>query len=145
MAGRHSMPKQGNAFAAGAVIAVLAAWYTGPAIASSNATLLSDDISDVRLEIASKELQAKVVSHEMDANGVEASESDFGIDAISPSHYLTPKVEAALRKVFKDSATPIAGSRKPDSDEPPAMHTRVPGVSDDELARYRHQMYRTDI
>lgn len=45
---------------------------------------------------------------------------------------------------------PIIVSDEPDSDAdsevaPPAVSTRIPGLTDDEMRRYRSKMYRTDI
>lgn len=137
MAGWQSKPKQRTTFAAGAAIVLLAAWHTAPAIASSNNASLR---SDPGLEIPASELTVTVVSHEVDANGIDVADSADETDVLSPSHYLAPRVEAVLRRVFEESATPIA-----DSDKQPEMNTRIPGVSDDEMARYKRQMYRTDI
>ncbi len=145
MARRKSTPRQGKTIAAGAVIVMLAAWHAGPASASSNTRAICDDIANASLEIPASELQAKIVSHEINTKGVEVTESASEIEALSPSHYLAPRVEAVLRKVFEDSSSPLADSDKPDGDDVPTMNTRLPGVSNDELARYKRQMYRTDI
>ena len=101
MAARRSRSNQGKACAAGAALAFLVAWHAGPATASSNTPVDSDDVTK--------------------------SAKEF--DTMSPRHSLAPRVEAALRKVFKE----------------PAMTTRVPGISDEQLARYKRQMYRKDI
>jgi hypothetical protein len=140
MAARQPMPKQGRSFAAGAAILVLVAWHAEPATASSNMPVSCDDVAAVSFEVPASDLNAAVVNHEVDAKGIKDAESAEKTDALSPDHYLAPRVESVLREVFKDSATPIV-----DRDKQPAMNTRVPGVSDDELARYKRQMYRTDI
>lgn len=147
MAARQSLPKQGRSFAAGAAIVLLAAWHAEPATASSNAPVSCDDVAEVSFEVPASELKTAAVSHDVDAKGIESTDSAEEIEALSPDHYLAPRVEAVLRKVFKDSATPIADTPITDSnsDKQPAMNTRVPGVSDHELARYKRQMYRTDI
>lgn len=150
MTDRQSMPKRGKSFAAGAAIVLLAAWHAEPATASSNAPISCDDVADVSFEVPASDLQTAVVSYEVEAKSIEDAESVEEIDALSPDHYLAPRVEAVLRKVFKESATPISDSPVSDtpiadSDKQPAMNTRVPGVSDHELARYKRQMYRTDI
>ena len=48
------------------------------------------------------------------------------------------------------SETPIAVTEEPNSDAdtevaPPGVSTRIPGLTEDELRRYRSKMYRTDI
>ncbi len=143
MAARQSMPKQGKSFAAGAALLMIAAWHAGPAFASSNSPSLCDDVADLAFAVPEKQLQANAVSHEVDAKGAE--KSDIVIESVSRSHILAPRVEAALRRVFEDATTPLADSDKATTDEAPVMNTRVPGVSDEELARYKRQMYRTDI
>ncbi len=145
MAARQSVSKQGKSFAAGAAIVLLAAWHAEPAAASSNTPVSCDDVADASFEVLASDLKAAVVSHEVDAKGSKDAETAEEIDALSPDHYLAPRVEAVLRKVFRDSATPIADAPIVDSDKRPGMNTRVPGVSDHELARYKRQMYRTDI
>jgi hypothetical protein len=113
------MTKQGKAFAAGAALAFFVAWHAGPASASSNTPVVSDDVT----------------------------ESATALDTLSPpTHSLAPRIEAAFRKVFKEPATSLAdGNGKPLGSQRPAITTRVPGISDEQLARYRRQMYRKDI
>jgi len=143
MAARQSTPKHGSRFTTGAAFLVLAAGPAGPASASANSPSLCDDVAKLAFEVPTEQLQANAVSHEVDAKGGE--KSGVEIETISPSHYLAPRVEAALRKVFEDTATSLADDDKSATDETPVMNTRVPGVSDEELARYKRQMYRTDI
>lgn len=143
MAGRQSTPRQGNSVAASAAILVLAALSAAPMSASANTCSLCGDAAYRILEVPAAELQADTVSHDLDTKDV--ANPTAIVKTLSPNHYLTPRVEAALRKVFKDRNAPLADSEQADDDEPPTMNTRVPGVSDRELARYKRQMYRTDI
>lgn len=117
MAGRRPMSKQGKPSAAGAAFALLLLSLAGPASASSNTPLGSD--------------------------GVTTSASEF--EAMSPSHSLAPRVEAALRKIFKDPAARLDDIDDSVGLKRPAMTTRVPGISDDQLIRYKRRMYRKDI
>ncbi len=113
------MSKQGKAFAAGAALAFFVAWHAGPASASSNTPKVSDDVTE-------------------SANALETLSP--------PTRSLAPKVEAELRKAFKKPATSLADSDgKPLGTQRPAITTRVPGISDEQLARYKRQMYRKDI
>jgi len=135
------MPRQGKTFAAGASLVLLvSAWHADPAIASSNTHTLCDDVNEITLEITAKELQATISSDKLDADKVDAVESATDLDTMSATESLVPSDQAIPRKVFEETAT-----RFSESDELPAMNARVPGVSDDELARYKRQMYRTDI
>lgn len=126
MAGPQANPKRGKNFAAGAALVVLAAWHANPAIASSNTPALCDDVADSALETPAHKLQAIIVNHEADAKRVEADTT-------------TPVDDE------KAVETPIAEDPITAGEKVPAMHARVPGVSDDELARYKRRMYRTDI
>ena len=59
-----------------------------------------------------------------------------------------PVVELSTPAARSD--TPISVTDEPDSDAdtevvPPAVSTRIPGLTEDELRRYRSKMYRTDI
>lgn len=141
MAGWQSTPRQGKAHAASALLVLLiSAWYAGPAIASSNTLPVCDDVNDVSLEIPTKVLQVAIIGDKVEADEVDAVESTTEFDTMSTTKNLRPSDEALLRKVFEETTT-----RFSESDEWPAMNARVPGVSDDELARYKRQMYRTDI
>ncbi len=126
MAGRQANPKQGKNFAASVAIVLLAAWHANPASASSNTPALCDDVADSALEIPAHKLQATIVTHDADAKRVEE-------DATTP-------VDDE-----KAAETPIAESPIAAGEKIPAMHARMPGISDDELARYKRRMYRTDI
>lgn len=118
MAGWCLQSDQGKAFAAAAALVLLIALHADPAKASSNTPVGSDDVT--------------------------RTASEF--QTMSPGHSLAPRIEAALRKVFKEPAAPLAEREdKPVASQRPAITTRVPGISDEQLARYRRQMYRKDI
>ena len=87
--------------------------------------------------------QAGFASNEIDVE--RAAESDLAFKAVSPEDLLAPRVDAELRKVFDEQATPATETAEPDVDKQPVMNTRVPGVSDEDLAEFKRQMYRTDI
>lgn len=141
MAGRQATPRQGKAYGASALLVVLvSAWYAGPAIASSNTFPVCDDVNDVNLEIPVKELQVATTGNKVEADEVDIVESDTEPDTFSTTENPGPDHEAILHEVFEETTT-----RFSESDEWPAMNARVPGLSDDELARYKRQMYRTDI
>lgn len=141
MAGGQATPRQGKAYGASALLVVLvSAWYAGPAIASSNTFPVCDDVNDVNLEIPVKELQVAITGNKVETDEVDIVESDTEPDTFSTTENPGPDHEAILHEVFEETTT-----RFSESDEWPAMNARVPGLSDDELARYKRQMYRTDI
>lgn len=151
MAGRQETPGQGNAFAANAVTLLLAAWFATPVIAAPNIEIGCDDVADATLEIAVHTLNANVVNHDLsDGDELDSREN---AETLSAAKYLTPKAAATVREAFEETARPLAevtpasdnGVDTAAAEELPEMSTRVPGVTDSELARYRRQMYRIDI
>lgn len=59
-----------------------------------------------------------------------------------------PLVELSTPVIRTEMPVTAAEEGSNDSDTevaPPAVSTRIPGLSDDELRRYRSKMYRTDI
>ncbi len=96
---------------------------------------------------ASLLLTALVAAPTLASHDVVEPDSADKVDVLSADHLLKPRVEATVREVFADSddeAEP-AEAVQTEADEPVIMNTRVPGVSDDELARFKRQMYRKDI
>lgn len=139
------MPTQGSNTAALLLAAILAA----PASAAPNVENRCDDVADATLTIAVHELNAEIVSHDVDLQQQKDAES------LAPAEYLAPETEANLREVFEDTRPPVAGTAPASSETSPVsdnddsdervMKTRLHGVTDSELARYRRQMYRIDI
>lgn len=61
---------------------------------------------------------------------------------------IPPLAELSAQPIETES--PIIGTKEPNSGSdnetmPPAVSTRIPGLSEDDLQRYRRKMYRTDI
>ncbi len=151
MAGRQTAPGNGKVFAANAVTLLLAACFATPVIASPNVEIGCDDLADATLEIPVHKLNAEIVNHDLDARDGDRLDA---AESLSPANHLTPRAAATLREAFSERARPLAEAATPAGDdgvddsareEPPEMNTRVPGVTDSELARYRRQMYRIDI
>lgn len=145
MSGRQNTPTQGKLIAAGAAILLVAAWHTGPSFASANSADICEDPSDPSFNLSGSVLDAINVSHEIDASGTPNTKSNDDADALTSTHYLPPKAEARLRKIVEKSATPVAETPLTKGDEQPAVKVSVPGASDNDLARYKRQMYRRDI
>lgn len=139
MAVRPTERKQGK-IAAGAVSLVLAAWIAAPALAAPAYEAICNKAHNATLEVSADELTAATVSHD-----VVATDSADKVDVLSADHLLKPRVEATVREVFADDETEPAEAVQTEADDSVIMNTRVPGVSDDELARFKRQMYRRDI
>ncbi len=168
--GRFS-PKHPKSFAAEAAIFLSAVLFSLPALASSS-TPIPCPLSDLAtLEVLPGELMATKVSNDISylIPVKDAMTKTSGL--ANPTSLLAPRAEAAIREVFRDSTTGATRSTAPelakavvtppmvstaseldesdDADEkrvtPSAMKTRLPGVSDDDLSRFKKQMFRRDI
>ena len=156
MAATQPEPHQRQSIAAVAAALLLATWCVSPAVnAAPSVSPQCDDVSDASLDIPAREFSAEIVSHdtvtEADNAPAEASQQ-----ALSPALYLVPRAKSDARDAFQERAAPVADVVPPASKEVPvpetsgaedlpSINTRIPGVSADDLARYRRQMYRNDI
>lgn len=71
-------------------------------------------------------------------------------DSISPRDSIHPPLVELSKPAVSDSSAelleePVDAKSNDAADAPPAVNTRVPGLSQDDLQRYRQRMYRTDI
>ena len=140
------MPYTRRSFLAGS-----AAMLAAPVSAAPNVENRCDDVADATLTVTVHELKADIVSHDVDAPQPQENDADV----LVPADYLAPEAEANLREVFEDATPPVAGTVPAQSETSPVadesdgdervMKTRLHGVTDSELARYRRQMYRIDI
>ena len=141
MAARPTERKQGN-LAALAVSLVLAAGFVTSANGAPVHGTLCSETHDATLEVSEIELTASLVNHEME--GQDAADK---VDTLAADHLLRPRAAATIREVFADSDDEAEQSEaaQAEADETVIMNTRVPGYSDDELTRFKRQMYRKDI
>ena len=156
MAGRQPEPQRRPSIAATAASLLLLAWSAAPVLAAPGVSARCADMDDASLVIQVHELSAEVVSHDPDVKNAESASESERTDVLSPTHFLAPRAAATMREVFEDAPAPVADAVPPaaaevtaperaDGDDQPIINTRIPGVSADELARYKRQMYRTDI
>ena len=160
MFGRRYKSNQRNTFAAGAAVLVMAGICTAPALAAATSTQIDcpDEATRATLDVPAHFLATDFVSHSVPAASIIDENITAEIDEaeIAPSSsLLAPRAAAAIRNAFISSHTPpMAGTdakavSEPEDDESTlpdsGMNTELPGVSDEELARYKKQMYRRDI
>lgn len=148
MSGRYLTPNPGKTIAILAAGALLATWQA--TLASTDLQSARDDAASSSLEIPADQLLVANIGHEFDATTIVVEQAEESKDDIGATKTLGPSAEAALRQVFDDSAE--ASADEPDEEESeidrgdqPLIKARVPGVSEDDLARYKRQMYRRDI
>ena len=141
MAVRPTDRKQGN-LAALAVSVVLATGFVTSANGAPVHDTLCSETHDATLEVSRIELTASLVNHEM-----EDQDTADKVDTLAADHLLRPRAVATIREVFADGDDEAEQSEaaQTDADEAVIMNTRVPGYSDDELMRFKRQMYRKDI
>lgn len=143
MFGRRYKTNQRNNFAAGAAFFVMAGIYTAPALAATSARIgCPEEATKATLDVPAHLLTTNLVSHDK-------------VEIAPASSLLAPRASAAIRNAFISSHTPplvgadakpVSASEDDESTMPDSrMNTELPGVSDEDLARFRKQMYRRDI
>jgi hypothetical protein len=169
MADRQVPPKQQGTFAANAAFFVLAAICTAPALAATSSRIPCSEAVEVTLNVAFETLFTETVGHNVPAPSILGGSSIDEISVVSSISVLVPRAEEAIRDAFAeiDSATvnspatglsnaalapPMAGTEpkaettEAEEDETVSgMNTKLPGISDDAMSRYKKQMFRRDI
>ena len=159
MFGRRYKPNQRNTFAAGAAFFVMAGICTAPALAATSARIdCPEEATKATLDVPAHLLAADLVSRNVPAASIPDEKTTAEIDEIEiapSSSLLAPQANAAIRNAFISSHTPpmagtdakpVSASEDDESTVPDSgMNTELPGVSDEDLLRYKKQMYRRDI
>lgn len=170
----ETMIKAAHGDASTAVLGLCALIFSTPASAGTSSLCDTRTIDPPNLNIQAKELTIELIdlgvpasvdidaSIEADARALTAPpdvdamlkrmfnlSDDVERDGVrsSPAVRL-PVVELSTPAVRTESPIPV--SEEPDDGAdtevaPPAVSTRIPGLTEDELRRYRSKMYRTDI
>lgn len=169
MAERRIPPKQPGSFAANAAILLTAAFFSLPAVASSSTPIPCPKSEQPNLKVSTDALAATTVSHDISYVTPSQNAVPKQSENINPASLLAPRAEAAIREAFGESeqsptvapvieliktVTPPMADGETQLDEfeedatietPSGMTTRLPGVSDDDLSRFKKQMFRRDI
>lgn len=138
---RPTRQKQTNLAALAASLLLATGFVTAAYAAPVHDTLCSET-QDASLEVSENELSPTFVNHE-----IEGQDAIAKAKAVSADQLLRPRAAATIREVFSDSddESEQSSAEQSDADDTVIMNTRVPGFSDDELARFKRQMYRKDI
>ena len=89
-------------------------------------------------------------------NSTTAEINGYNNDDLTAKELLTPSAKAAMQAAFEKHSPPTDGDtlpatqtvvKQPDQTESklPEVSARIPGISDNGLARFKRQMYRRDI
>ncbi len=162
---RRKMPFQQNSFAAAAALVLMSGVLATPSLAATSGHIPCEKSTAATLLVQVDELAAELVSHSA------SSAKNEEMNSAANESLLAPLAEAAIRDAFSKSENmsraatapitvnaistpPMAGTDAKseiveDSDDKvesdTVMNTRLPGISDDDLLRYKKQMYRRDI
>ncbi len=159
MATRRKSPLQARPFAVNAAVLLSLLLFAGPAQAVKSDAVPCPKSEPATLKVSVHELVTALVSSD-----ISIIDEHSELDEISPAlTLLAPQAEAAIREAFQEvpsvssivkSVTPVVDSdSNNDADAKDrnentldsGMNTRLPGVSDDDLSRYKKQMFRRDI
>ena len=139
MVGRPEAPKQGNTTATLALL-LLASGFALPAVAAPDHDILCDEHHEPTLDITADELAARPVSHELEA------QKNHDTESASADQLLKPRFDATVREIFtEDEEDEELQEAEAEAVDPAALRIRMPGVSEEELVRFKRQMYRRDI
>ena len=141
MVGRPDTPKQGKTTATLALL-LLSGGFAVPVLAAPNHDILCDEHHEATLDISAEELVAKPVSHEL-----ENQKDQENTETVSADQLLQPRFDATVREIFADDEEDVqdADAEAEAEEQPKALRIRVPGVTDEDLVRFKRQMYRRDI
>ena len=169
MADRQGSPKQQGTLAANAALFVLAAIFAAPALAATSSRIPCSEAVEVTLKVAFESLITETVGHNVPAPSILGESSIDENSAVSSISVLVPRAEEAIREAFAESDSAMVNSPVTDlsnaaltppmaGTEPKAettkaeedgtvsgMNTKLPGISDDAMSRYKKQMFRRDI
>ena len=141
---QHWLHRRGSS----AVTAALATLFMSPASAAPPHIICSESEAP-DLHVAVEELAARSVAHDRATDTLSATQDDDHSAAeLDDDALLAPLAREAIRHVFNSRAADdddgVAIEEEP-VETPRAMNTRLPGVSDERLQRYKKQMFRRDI
>jgi hypothetical protein len=159
---RQNTSELKNSFAAATALLVVAGVLATPALAATSDPLPCKEATEATLHVHVNTLTTEVVSHNLPPATISKKSSlEASVlqktEVSSSSSLLVPRAEAAIRDVFDDSDELTISSASTKSQPEPiteddgrqesdiGMNPKLPGISDDDLARYKKQMYRRDI
>lgn len=150
MAGQQVVPTVGKSFATGVLVLLAAAWYATPVFASASSPKMCEDAASSAFEIPVTALDAMGVAEDLQSDSIGAIQPNNDGNELPASRYVPASTGTQLRgdrtdKTAREYDDPGTDSRVTVGDKQSTVKTRVPGVSDDDLARYKRQMYRRDI
>ena len=138
------------------VFACLVGLTSLPASAATPHRILCSEADQPTLTVAVDEIAATVSHIELIPADYVAPETPDDDAIVLRRAVLEPRAKAAIREAFQEIAdveeaadqelgTDLTDERAEEEPKPRAMNTRLPGVSEERMDRYKRQMYRRDI
>ena len=141
--------------ASGAALALLGCLFSLPALGATPHSILCSESDSPTLDVAIESLTAEIVSHDLSAKAIDEDDTVEETEVVINTPILEPRARQAIRKAFRDELIETSTEEiqvESDSEEaeieeapPRVMNTRLPGVTEEKLERYKRQMYRRDI
>ncbi len=150
MAGQTIQPASKRSRAPGTALFVLTACLATPALAATPHKILCSEADDPDLEIPDDALTTEVVHHDLTVTELNDAASVDESAAVR-KRILEPRAKAVIREAFEEvnvvSDEEAAESENADDEEiaPRIINTRLPGISEERMGRFKRQMYRRDI
>jgi hypothetical protein len=169
MADRQITPNLDKTLASKAAVLMLAALCAAPTLAASGSRIPCSEAVEATLSVPVNALITESISHDLPPPAINDDTSIDEIEVVSSTNLLAPRAEAAIRDAFAESDNtgvrssdtvltrtlllpPMAGTKsdtktrdEKSEESDSGMNTKLPGISDEALSRYKKQMYRRDI
>jgi len=124
----------------------LVAVAVGCLLSSASALASNNPICDASDKRAPESFDSDLIRADDNASTLKAAKPLIADDRGRDMRRLSPTIEATLRDTDEPvSLSPDSADSEPTSPVNPPLTTRVPGLSDEAMARYKRYMYRKDI
>ena len=154
-----------------ATVVTVLGMLTAPALAAPSVQIPCPEASAATLHVSDTTLATKFVNHNAPAASMSEVATDKKLEVSASSSLLAPRAVAAIRDAFgagedkpltssqpelakailalpvtgADSKTEQADESVDTSGSDVGMNAKLPGISDEDLSRYKKRMYRRDI
>lgn len=168
---RHDKPTGVANFAVVVAVSLMGGALSSSAVAATSGHIPCSELTEATLNIPDNVFVTELVNSEEVVLPIGSESPKSDVEVAASSTLLGPRAEEAIRNAFleRDAAAieavskevssslvtpPMAGtdsqsdasseSQEDDSNNS-EMNAKLPGISDDDLSRYKKQMYRRDI
>ena len=155
MAGLEFGPSKPSGRATRATLLLIGCLLTTPAFAATPHHILCSESDSPTLDVPMESLTTEVISHDLSVKSIEKDDAIEKTKIVIKTPVLEPRARQAIRNAFRDELIETAADEieiesenddaEIDEQPPRVMNTRLPGVTQEKLERYKRQMYRRDI